>query len=418
MLLLVRWIRTYNGIQFDWSVRTILSSTIQIYWKKEKENSFCLSSPSKRNNIHLVISSPNEVQNSSTRILYREINHTRIYISLHHIFSSKCINRIDSSLQISSPLREREREASLSSNLYKSGFIIFRFGGCLSAPNVFLTLYHHGIPFFPEWRPPYLRPRFAETALTIEFRSGNRDHPPLAVSCPRMQHACSHAWPHECTNQHTRDPCIFRTDSPSSQPSSNVGGCFRPRIPRYQYHRDSVFTRILVRARTYIRASGFLYTHHRLCKFVYVYIYLYIYYIYTCVYMYTYIYTCCSVVCSPLGNGNHGTKTHSSQEKEGWGWESVEGRKGHGEEEEDRLVARIRFRTVSNDTGQDTTMFSKILIPRHLFLPSFFLLFPPSFFSFFFLSFFLSSFFFPLFFFFFATCSEPWWDCTRDSWRS
>lgn len=99
-----------------------------------------------------------------------------------------------------------------------------------------------------------------------------------------------------------------------------------------------------------------------------------------------------------LGTGITGQKRRVRRRKKGKG-ERVEGRKGHGEEEEDRLVARIRFRTVSNDTGQDTTMFSKILIPRHLFLHSFLLLFLSSFSPFFFLFF--------SFFFLFATCSEP-----------
>lgn len=89
-----------------------------------------------------------------------------------------------------------------------------------------------------------------------------------------------------------------------------------------------------------------------------------------------------------LGTGITGQKRRVRRRKKGKG-ERVEGRKGHGEEEEDRLVARIRFRTVSNDTGQDTTMFSKILIPRHLFLHSFLLLFLSSFFPLFLSFFFL-----------------------------
>lgn len=87
------------------------------------------------------ITSRNFFSKRSSKFIHSYIiSRNQSYIhTLHHIFSSKCINRIDSSLQIrSSPLREREGgRASLSSNLYKSGFIIFRFGGCLSAPNVF-----------------------------------------------------------------------------------------------------------------------------------------------------------------------------------------------------------------------------------------------------------------------------------------
>lgn len=154
------------------------------------------------------------------------------------------------------------------------------------------------------------------------------------------------------------------------------------------------YLRILVRApclhvRTYVLLD--FYTHIR---YVSSYICIYILYIYVCIYIYMYVYI--RVVLSfvlRLGTGITGQKRTVRRRKKGKG-ERVEGRKGHGEEEEDRLVARIRFRTVSNDTGQDTTMFSKILIPRHLFLPSFFLLFLPSFFFFLFL--FFSSSFLPL----------------------
>ena len=44
-------------------------------------------------------------------------------------------------------------------------------------------------------------------------------------------------------------------------------------------------------------------------------------------------------------------------------------------------MARIRFRTVSNDTGQDTAMVSKILIPTPLSLSFYFLFFPSFFLS-------------------------------------
>lgn len=74
-------------------------------------------------------------------------------------------------------------------------------------------------------------------------------------------------------------------------------------------------------------------------------------------------------VCSPLGNGHYETKTRSSQETEeriGGGRTRMEKRRK--KKSEDQLVARIRFRTVSNDTGQDTAMVSKILIPTPLSL--------------------------------------------------
>lgn len=251
MLLLVRWIRTYNGIQFDWSVRTILSSTIQIYLKKEKENSSCPSSPSKRNNIHLVISSPNEVQNSSIRILYREINHTRIH---YIIYSRQSVltRRIDSSLQIrSSPLREREGgRASLSSNLYKSGFIIFRFGGCLSAPNVFLTLYHHAS----------ILPWMAASLSSAEIR-GDRSYNWIPLWESWSPASRSFVPPYAA--------CVFTRMAPRVyQPTHSR--------PVYFSHRLAVVPTLLERGRVFSSTNSSLpipprfgiYTHTRACTYV------------------------------------------------------------------------------------------------------------------------------------------------------
>lgn len=79
-------------------------------------------------------------------------------------------------------------------------------------------------------------------------------------------------------------------------------------------------------------------------------------------------------VCSPLGNERPETKTNQRFE----GAREKEQRCGRGgrrkpkkKKSKDRPVARIGFRTVSNDTGQDTTaavMVSGIFLPLPAFL--------------------------------------------------
>lgn len=95
-----------------------------------------------------------------------------------------------------------EKESTLSSNLYKRELIIFSvdlemsFGfECFSTPRFYSSL-NGGLLIFT---------RDSRTALSIEFRSGNRDHPPLAVSLTDFVRVRTH---HRIT-QHIGRPCIF-----------------------------------------------------------------------------------------------------------------------------------------------------------------------------------------------------------------
>lgn len=71
-------------------------------------------------------------------------------------------------------------------------------------------------------------------------------------------------------------------------------------------------------------------------------------------------------VCSSLGNQRPETKTRGSREREKKGEEEGTEREKK-KKSKDRSVARIGFKTVSNDTGQDMT--ATVIVPGIL-LPS------------------------------------------------
>lgn len=138
---------------------------------------------------------------------------------------------------------------------YKSGFIIFRwwmcFGTeCLSNPSTprFYSSLNGGLLIFAgDSRRPLLQ---LNSALGIVITRLSQFRTPSPV-CIRV----SHAGPHAFTN-----PCIFRTLLTRPNPLLERGRVFfvPTRVPRYQYHRNSVFYAYVHRA--CIRASGFLYT--------------------------------------------------------------------------------------------------------------------------------------------------------------